>query len=290
MYLRWMRHLILATLFVFGCSNESHPIADMAAPADLTAVRDLYGLEPTDGGGSCLTVMPAGYHPYVAIELFGHTASDALVQQISSVWASIGISTGSAIPPAGFGCQVDVPFTGPNSMSLEESGGSITVSGGTRVITFEPDANDDYAFYDKDALWPGNAQLGIDIGGACDVPAKHFDILMPKSVVLMTPAANAVVSRNSDLTVTWTPGSGRLGLSLSDASGGVSCAFDASTGSGTIPTAMLAKLKLGAASLGMGLSSQLFTSENGRTYRVSTTADVLLPNGAAFTNRSITLQ
>ena len=286
-----MRYVLLATLFVFGCSDESHPIADMAAPADLgRAVPDLYGLEPTDGGGNCLTVMPAGYHPYVAIELFGHTASDAPVQQISEVWASIGIATGSDVAPAGFGCQVDVPFTGPNSMSLQESGGSITVSGGTRAITFEPDANDNYAFYDKSALWPGNTQLGIDIGGACDVPSKHFDLLMPKSIVLMTPAPNAVVSRGSDLDVTWTPGSGTVHLSLANAGVGVSCVFDASIGSGTIPKATLAKLSLGSASLGMELGSEVFNNENGRTYRVSTTADILLPNGAGFAGRSITLQ
>ncbi len=171
---------------------------------------------------------------------------------------------------------------------MSSGGGLVKIAGidKERIRDFLDIEVDDGALREFRARRNG-ALLGVDIAGACDLPAGHFDIRMTKSVsVSSAPAPNATIPRTSDLALAWTPGSGTLLVEL----GGIECTFDAAAGSATIPKSLLAEMQPGAATLDLQLYDELLTTVGDRRYRITTGSDVLGPDGSLFQSRAVTIQ
>jgi hypothetical protein len=249
---------------------------------------------PDPDGGSCVMPPSSDYHPYLSVLLMTQTAPHQ--GDTTLAWASIGYSTGIDVTPMQTGCvgwkAASTGPTTPNAKEVHESGGTVSITGGTHPVQIAPSPVDDYVFVDNNnVVWPGGTQLGVDVAGACDVAASHFDIEMPKAVTALSPSANATVSRAGDLVFTWTPGAGgMLVVHLTAGGGGVDCAFDPATGSGTIPKILLQTQAAGAASYDLQLYSQILTKNGGRSYRITAGNDVLGPDGTRFPGGKLTLQ
>jgi hypothetical protein len=267
-----------------GVDLAAGPPADMARPDH----GDDDGGTPLDPG--CVTSPSSDYHPFLSTEIISWTAMPP-GKTSSLAWTFAGYSTGIDHVVPKRGCFVQTPGpTLPNAKEVHGPAGTMTITGGTRAATLQSTAPGEYVFSDGSIVWPGDARLGFDIGGACDVPMSHFDIVMPKSIVFMTPAENAVLPRTSDLAVGWTPGSGELEMRITGSAGSVDCTFDAASGSGTIPSAMLQALGAGSASVQLVLGNHVVTHLDGRSYAIEAYTDVLLSDGTRLDTRKLTLQ
>ena len=133
------------------------------------------------------------------------------------------------------------------------SAGIIHVTAGSNTLTLTPDANATYAMVTSQSrLW--NAGQPIDFQAAGDVVPAFSATLPGIDPVVITvpvfPAAGAALSvnRSNALSVAWSNGvAGSVFVMLASSGSSqhtlsVTCDFDASAGSGSVPSSLLAKL------------------------------------------------
>ncbi len=276
-------------------TEDDMSVADMAAIDDLAVTRlsDLPititdgGSYVTDGGSTCLEPK-SGYYPYASIGIYTGNSSNST----GSPRTLVNIGFGSADQPSvltstvlgcgSFASPVKqpvgaVPPTG--AKTLADSGGTVTISGGSQTVYVSPDSSDRYAYSSDGLLFPSGAQLGVDVGGACDIAPVHFDVAVPNDK-MSAPLDSDTVSRASDYTVKWTPSNGTFYFQFQAPNNtGVSCAFDATTGSGTISAALMGQLAAGTTNVAAWTYAYYDTVDHGRPYQVFVSADVMRPDG-----------
>jgi hypothetical protein len=131
------------------------------------------------------------------------------------------------------------------------SAGTVTITGASQPITLTPDAMGQYApMMVPTPLFTGGEMVTFSGTGAT-APAFSKAIKTPSKVTITQPAKPApylVVDRTRDFTVTWTGGGAgkvQVALNSSTADRRLFCRFDASAGSGKLPTAALAMFAAG---------------------------------------------
>jgi hypothetical protein len=228
-----------------------------------------------------LSTRPAGLHSYASIELLSG----------QSVFASLGLTDTaefSSVPVPDGKCSVaDTSITPPPSSvtvhRYTESGGELNITGGTTPIAMAPAVDSDYSYISQSVVFAAGAQLSLDFTGACDVPPTHLSFTYPTPPTLSAPVANATVPRASDLKMTWSTGQGgSVEVVLNAGKFSLACVFDGTSGSGTIPTASLAQLPAGAATLNVTQLQYTVTNDNGRSFQIF--------GNAAIASDAITLQ
>ena len=145
------------------------------------------------------------------------------------------------------------------------SGGVVTITGAAQPITLTPGAMDQYAqFMTTSPLFAGGEMITFTTAGAM-VPALSKTIRAPAKATITLPtrppmmSPYLVVNRGQDFTVTWSGGgSGKVQVALNNqlADHRVFCRFDASAGTGKVPSAVLATFALGEGSYAMATVSQ----------------------------------
>jgi hypothetical protein len=146
------------------------------------------------------------------------------------------------------------------------SAGAITLTGGTRPITLAPAADQTYPTLNVQTglLFDPGATITFSAAGA-EVPAFEKSLAMPAKATITSPAEPPSGSpfltfdRGQDFTVTWSGGGeGLMQIALfgPDSSQLISCRFEASAGSGTLPASALGRLDAGQG----GFSMAVFTT------------------------------
>lgn len=165
--------------------------------------------------------------------------------------------------------------------------GAITVTGtgpsSPAILTFGPlggDAGvDGYKGLNAQSRFYNDGDmLSASGAGGPDLPAFAVQTLVaPNDIVLTAPAcANVMCTdfpRSKDVTLTWTGGgAGKVGVTyITDTDNGsktLSCSFDATAGTGTVPSAALMMLDVGTAP---GFAAfEYITPNNSKTFMVGT--------------------
>jgi hypothetical protein len=133
------------------------------------------------------------------------------------------------------------------------------------------------------ARWLPGDDLTIDGAGSAAFGAFHASVTMPQQSAFLTrfDAGMSDVSRNADLTVKWSGGSGNIVASFwseQDPSGRtLDCEFPAVDGQGIVPAAALLMLPAGAASIDFANNNSVSMNVGGAY--LTLTADALQPAG-----------
>jgi hypothetical protein len=145
------------------------------------------------------------------------------------------------------------------------SAGVITVSGGGQMVQLTPMANGTYPTDTQrmSVFAPGTELTVSAAGDAMGVAAFTGTVTMPGPIMVTAPTisltAPTTIARAQPLMVTWTGGTtGKVSVVMaSNASGGasVSCTYDATAGSGTVPATALMALPMGDGTIAIGGSS-----------------------------------
>jgi hypothetical protein len=140
------------------------------------------------------------------------------------------------------------------------SAGTITISGAAQAVTMMPTASTTYdTFMTANPLFAGGEMITFTATGA-DVPGFTKTITAPTKATITSPAKPSssspylMISRSQDFSVSWTGGGSGLvqvALNSSQAEQRVFCRFDASAGTGKIPSAALATLATGTGGFAM---------------------------------------
>ncbi|HTL35583.1 MAG TPA: hypothetical protein VL326_20785 [Kofleriaceae bacterium] len=151
------------------------------------------------------------------------------------------------------GCDVYVcQAPGPTTYV---SGGTVTITGLTQAVTMMPASDKMYApVSSQQALYTGGETITVNATGA-DAPAFTLSLTAPARASITAPAkpssGGLTIDRAHDFAVSWTGGGGKVYLYISGPSGTnstISCGFDASAGTGTIPAAALMMVPAGTGS------------------------------------------
>jgi hypothetical protein len=210
-----------------------------------------------DGGGS-IDAPKATHSGYVSIQSYdamntpntptrggtasaGFFGSGAFCTNLMTIGAC-DIATCVSTPPAGV------------------SAGTITISGAAQAVTMTPTATATYnTFMTADPLFSGGEMITFTATGA-DVPAFMKSITAPTKATITAPAKPSstspylMISRSQDFSVSWTGGGSGLvqvALTSSQADQRVFCRFEASAGTGKVPSAALAALATGTGGFAM---------------------------------------
>jgi hypothetical protein len=147
---------------------------------------------------------------------------------------------------------------GDGGIPPEFSAGTITITGGTlsAPITLTYDAATGYSVFSSTTpiYTPGNT-FNVSAVGADIAAFSGASAAAPNDIVITSPSGGTgtnlmyTIDESTDLVITWTGGSAGaevdVNLSNLDDSSlalSASCIFDASAGTGTIPTALLTQL------------------------------------------------
>ena len=222
-----MRFLLFAACI--GCGGTI-ATGDDAAAGDAGA----------DGPGDVF--VDPGFRSSLAFEVVGH---DALFYGV--FYASAQAANGSCEQTTSGAC---VTYTCPSvSPQMGSSAGTLTLSiNGMAIAKATPNAPDDTYFASVLAFSPGDV-LGVSGSGA-DVPA--FAMQTVKSPGKVTTNVPTAIDTSQDFTLAWSGGEPDatvivgIARGVPNGSAGVSCTFDATAGTGTIPKALLATIQSGA--------------------------------------------
>lgn len=157
-----------------------------------------------------------------------------------------------------FTCPATVPTP------IYASAGTISVTGLSQAITLTPQADKTYMpFSQMQPLFTGGEMITVSGTGA-EAPAFSIGVTAPSRASITSPAppptnGSLTINRAQDFSVMWTGGgAGKLYVYFAGPSGSgasVSCGYDASAGSATVPAAALSVLPPGMGSFG---ASRLF--------------------------------
>lgn len=160
------------------------------------------------------------------------------------------------------------------------SAGVITVSGGGQMVQLTPGADGTYPTDTQrmSVFAPGTELTVSAAGSATGVAAFTGTVTMPGPITVTAPmislTAPTAISRAQPLMVTWTGGTtGKVSVVMaSNASGGasVSCTYDATAGSASVPATVLGALPMGDGTIAIGGSSS--REQNAGGFTVTLTA------------------
>ncbi|HSQ64575.1 MAG TPA: hypothetical protein VLM85_15230 [Polyangiaceae bacterium] len=179
--------------------------------------------------------------------------------------------TCGSTPPAG-------PYLGAGTLTLTTPQGSFAVTQSTQSQL------GDYSFALPAPFTAGDV-LGVSASGG-DVPAFAPVVVTAPGPITLSAPQPGTISTQQDLSWTWTLGEPNAKVSVEvmafvpNATQSVSCAFDATSGAGTMPASLLAPLK---GSNGMLFwAQQRSTSYVAGTYPLQVTAVQMSSGSATF--------
>ena len=150
--------------------------------------------------------------------------------------------------------------TGPQ---MKSNAGTLSLSvNGSVIAKPMPNPQDNSYFTDTIKFSPGD-ELGVSASGA-DVPAFAMHTITSPGKV--TATAPATLSTSQDFTLAWSGGEPGASVTIGIARGafngseGVSCMFDATAGTGTIPKELLATIQNGSPNGDLLVSQQRKTT------------------------------
>jgi hypothetical protein len=168
-----------------------------------------------------------------------------------------------------FTCSADA-----GAVPLGESAGTVTISGGDLTTQgLSPGTTGTYSTSSATVGYTEGQTLTISASGSVVPAFGPVSIVAPPPIALSSPAAadggSVTISTASDLTVIWVGGvSGDSVLVEGGASGaGFQCTFDAATGAGTVPQAVLAALA-GTGAGGLDFAQITSTSVTAGTFSI----------------------
>jgi hypothetical protein len=151
-------------------------------------------------------------------------------------------------------------YTCVTSPPASVSGGTVTITGAAQMITLTPNAMGQYeTFMVANPLFNGGEMITFTTSGAM-VPAVTKTITAPAKAMITAPAKPPmsspylVISRGQDFTVSWSGGgSGKVQVALNstNADQRVFCRFNASAGTGKLPSAAISTLAAGTGGFAM---------------------------------------
>ena len=219
-----MRIVLFA--FLIGCGGTIAGGGDDASTKDAASDAPI----PDAGFKSSLSFDGHGQGTF-----FGSFYANAQQASAGCQLTSVGSCTVSS-------CSATAPQTPPNAGTL-----TLTVNG-SPVATATPQGGSGDYMTTPLPFSPGDV-LGVSASGA-DVPAfATHTITSPGKLAVGTPST---ITTSQDLTLTWTGGESGAIVIVGIGRGGfngatsVSCSFDATSGTGTVPKEQLASLQNGA--------------------------------------------
>ncbi len=160
----------------------------------------------------------------------------------------------------GGACSVYVCPSGPPPQNLANAG-TLTISINSSSSTVSQDPNS--GIYSKGGLTFGaDDVLGVS-GSGGTVPAFPIQKVTSPSMIQLSPTPPTNISTTQDFTVSWIDGEPGADVVIelvgmgNNGSTGVSCTFEPTAGTGTIPQSELVALK--------GMSGQLFYGQQRKT-------------------------
>jgi len=255
-----------------GCGDDDSDGAAGSSPTPTGGSTGTAGSggSPDGGGGSSGVGGPSTKGGWIAASsatgIYG-AGGNALVFSHSTLGARFRLDYTEAFPPASCSntelgdcflleCPIGLGSGGADG-SVFPTAGNITVTGGYQpIVNLIPDANGLYASPDinKDhVMYHPSTTLNISAAGA-EVPSFTDTLTTPAAVVVTAPAidgANQVtIDTSGDLSVSWTGGGAgeKMMVALfgkvtgTDSSYTLTCKFDSTAGTGTVPATLLSAL------------------------------------------------
>jgi len=233
-----MRFLLFAVFF--GCGGT------IAAGSDAG----------TNDAASDAPIPDAGFKSSLSFEGFGQGTF------FGSFYANAQQATGGCQQTSSGACTVSsCAAVGPQTLA---SAGTLTLTvNGSSVATSTPNVQGGGYYMTSPLVFAPGDVLGVSGSGA-DVPAfATRTITAPSKIAVATPS---VISTSQDLTLTWTGGESDAKVIIGIARGAfngstsVSCTFDATAGTGTVPKAQLASMQSGVLTGNLTVGQQRTTT------------------------------
>jgi hypothetical protein len=190
-------------------------------------------------------------------EYASHSISAAFVDNSENVsgWTCTQDEHGECVTYDCSGATSD----GGTPSYAQASAGTIRIKAGANTVNMTPQPDNTYTpVTGQTRLWDGGETLEVKADGA-DVPSFSGVLTGVEPALVQTPSfptsgAPMTIARNQNLVLSWTGGSyGKVFVILarSESSGGTThsvsatCTFDASAGSGTVPSTVLMAIPAG---------------------------------------------
>lgn len=219
------------------------------------------GTTATKGGGVYLTSWD---YTIQSTPVLGMSASASFV-------SAYGTGTGSCTTTKSGTCTIyQCPIGGASDAGTPPpaSAGTIAITGGSKTVQLVPSGATYAAQSAQQTLWNGGETIEAKSSGA-EVPAFDLKVAAPAYVTVTTPVFPApggkvTINRAQTFPVAWTGGASgdvTVGLtgSTASASTSISCIFPASSGSGSIPSSVLANLPSSPTSATISVTSSSAT-------------------------------
>lgn len=191
------------------------------------------------------------------------------------------------------------PDAGADAGAMFVPAGSITIDVASKPsVSIAKTSNGDYRTEGQGALFSGGEMLTA-IGGGESVPAFRISIQAPSRITVTQPTypmtGAITIERTQPLVMKWTGGTnGTVGISVSTfPSGrvtGVSCSFDATAGTATIDTSLLAKLIPADGYLRVGCTTSTLVREGAWSIVFGAGNSPVAPDGRAIFIASATIR
>lgn len=210
-----------------------------------------------NGGGDAGVPANSGYVSVTSLDIVSGTTAVKAGSAIAS-FTTIQGNSSSCTQHAFGACTVFVCPTSGTGTPTYHSAGTVSITGLDQQVTLTPQADNMYTVYSvqDQTLIDGGEAVTVSGAGA-EVPAFSISFTAPSRATITSPAKPATntslaINRAQDLSVAWSGGGvGKVYVYVAGPQGtgtSVNCGFDASAGSGKVPTAALAMLPAGMGS------------------------------------------
>ncbi len=211
----------------------------------------------SNGGDDAGVPANSGYVSVTSLDIVSGTTAIKSGSAVASF--TITQSNATSCTQHAFGaCTVFVCPTSGTGTSTYHSAGTVSIAGLNQQVTLTPQADNMYTVYSvqDQTLIDGGETVTVSGAGA-EVPDFSLSFTAPSRATITSPAQPAMntslaINRAQDLSVAWSGGGvGKVYVYVAGAQGtgtSVNCGFDASAGSGKVPTAALAMLPAGMGS------------------------------------------
>ena len=219
---------------------------------------------------ACSTENPAApsNDGIIALHAYSFHTANSETTSGGNVWISFETqhTTCRSLAMSG-GCDV-IECPGDPTIYGPHRAGTVTVTGAAVLISMTPSTEGLYGGFDaSQEMFAGGTTLSVTATGD-EVPAFTASLQAPGKAMITSPARppndTLTIDRRSGLPVSWTGGSGAMGVTVvgdGDLSRSVLCSFDASAGNGTVPAELLTMLPAGQGSVGFVTQSETRVSD-----------------------------
>lgn len=240
----------LAITSVWACSPSSSPSGAPADDGGGTSSSEGSSGGTSTGGGTYAGAVSLGQSTLGGIET---TTGLALFTKTPGPDTSTTCTQTKSGPCTLNRCQL-----GDGGAPTEFSAGTITITGGTlsAPITLTYDAATGYSVFSATTpIYTPGETFNVSAVGADVAAFSGVSAAAPNDIVITSPSGGTAtnlmyaIDESTDLVITWTGGSAgaQVAVNLSNLDDhslalNANCMFDASAGTGTIPTALLTQL------------------------------------------------